>query len=167
MTALRSIFLLLTLGLMQIFLPQVWSRFGRVDWLLIYVVLQSMRSSFQRSILLAAGAGLIQDSLSGGIVGLHAFTKTTVVAIIATFSNRLVFSGPIPEAMIVGLAVTLDGLIVVAWQLFLGLPSSLSAGDIFAGAAATSGVTMLVIYTGHKWQQRRLIKPRAVGGNSG
>ena len=57
MTALRSIVLLFGLGLLQIFLPQVWSGLGVVDWLLIYVVLQSLQGSFRRSILLGAGAG--------------------------------------------------------------------------------------------------------------
>ena len=162
MTALFSVLLLFGLGLLQIFLPQVWSELGRIDWLLMYVVLQSLRSSFRRSILLGAGAGLIQDSLAGGIIGFHAFAKTTVAAIIAMFSSLFVLRGPLSGAMITGLAVIIEGLILMAWQLSLGRPASLRLGDVSLGAAATSAVTMLVIYAGRKWQQRELIKHRRV-----
>ena len=162
MTALFSVLLLFGLGLLQIFLPQVWSELGRIDWLLMYVVLQSLRSSFRRSILLGAGAGLIQDSLAGGIIGFHAFAKTTVAAIIAMFSSLFVLRGPLSGAMITGLAVIIEGLILMAWQLSLGRPSSLRLGDVSLGAAATSAATMLVIYAGRKWQQRELIKHRRV-----
>ena len=162
MTALLSMLVLLGLGLLQIFLPQVWSGLGRVDWLLMYVVLQSLRSSFRRSILLGAGAGLIQDSLAGGIIGFHAFAKTTVAAIIAMFSSLFVLRGPLSGAMITGLAVIIEGLILMAWQLSLGRPASLRLGDVSLGAAATSAATMLVIYAGRKWQQRELIKHRRV-----
>ncbi|MBE21780.1 MAG: rod shape-determining protein MreD [Acidobacteria bacterium] len=162
MTALFSVLLLFGLGLLQIFLPQVWSELGRIDWLLMYVVLQSLRSSFRRSILLGAGAGLIQDSLAGGIIGFHAFAKTTVAAIIAMFSSLFVLRGPLSGAMITGLAVIIEGLILMAWQLSLGRPASLRLGDVSLGAAATSAATMLVIYAGRKWQQRELIKHRRV-----
>ncbi len=162
MTALLSMLVLLGLGLLQIFLPQVWSGLGRVDWLLMYVVLQSLRSPFRRSILLGAGAGLIQDSLAGGIIGLHAFAKTAIAATIAMFSSLFVLRGPLSGGMITGLAVIIEGLIVMAWQLSLGQPASFGLGDISLGAAATSTATMLVIYTGRKWQQRELIKHRRV-----
>jgi len=86
MSVLRSLAALLALGVVQIFLPQVWSGFGVVDWLLIYIVVEALRSSFQRSTLLGAGGGLIQDGLAGGILGLHAFAKTSVAALIAAFT---------------------------------------------------------------------------------
>ena len=162
MTAILSMLVLLGLGLLQIFLPQVWSGLGRVDWLLMYVVLQSLRSSFRRSILLGAGAGLIQDSLAGGIIGLHAFAKTAIAATIAMFSSLFVLRGPLSGAMITGLAVIIEGLIVMAWQLSLGRPAPFGLGDVSLGAAATSAATMLVVYTGRKWQQRELIKHRRV-----
>ena len=160
MIALRSIGLLFGLGLVQIFLPQVWSGFGVVDWLLIYVVSQSLRSSFQSSILLGAGGGLIQDGLAGGIIGLHAFAKTTVTALIATFGSLLVVRGPLPEAVVTGLAAALEGLIVVAWQVLLGRAVSLGPVDLVVRAVATAFATMAILYAGRWWQQRALMKRR-------
>lgn len=165
MTALRAIALLFGLGLLQIFLPQVWSGFGGIDWLIIYVVLQSLRSTFQRSILLGAGAGLIQDGLSGGIIGLHAFAKTTVAALIASFGGLLVVRGPLPEAAVTGVAAALEGLIVIAWQVMLGRPVSLGPLDLAVRAAATGAATLVVLWTARRWERRALSRRR--GGRPG
>ncbi len=166
MTSLRSIALLFGLGLLKIFLPQVWSGLGGVDWLLIYVVLQSLRGSFRQSILLGAGAGLIQDGLAGGIIGLHAFAKTSVAAVIATFGGLLVVRGPLLEAAITGVATVLEGLIVVGWQVLLGRPVSIGPVDLLVRTAATGAATMMILYTGRRWQQRALIKRRGGRGGS-
>jgi len=166
MTALRSIVLLFGLGLLQIFLPQVWSGLGVVDWLLIYVVLQSLQGSFRRSILLSAGAGLIQDGLAGGIIGLHAFAKTAVAAVIAMFGSLLAVRGPLLEALITGVATALEGLIVIAWQVMLRRPVSLGPIDLLVRAVATGVATMVVLYIGRWWQQRGLIKRHGVRGDN-
>ncbi len=158
MTALRSVALLLGLGLLQISLPQVWSGFGAVDWLLIYIVLQSLRSPFQRSILLGAGGGLIQDGLSGGIIGLHAFAKTTVAALIASFGSLLVVRGPFPEALVAGGAAALESLIVIAWQIMLERPVSIGAADVIVRALATAAATVVILSTVRWWERRALMK---------
>lgn len=167
MTALRSIALLFGLGLLQIFLPQVWSGLGGVDWLLIYVVLAALRGSFRQSILLGAGAGLIQDGLAGGIIGLHAFSKTAVAAIVATFGSLLVVRGPLLEATITAVATALEGLIVVGWQGLLGRQVSLGPVDLLVRAAATGAATAVILYMSRRWQQRALIKRRGDRGGRG
>lgn len=160
MTALRSVALLFGLGLVQIFLPQVWSGLGGIDWLLIYVVLVSLRGSFRQSIFLGAGAGLIQDGLAGGIIGLHAFAKTAVAAVIATFGGLIAVRGALLEAVITGLATALEGLIVVGWQVLLGRPVSLGPVDLLVRAAATGAATTVILFASRRWQQRALINRR-------
>jgi rod shape-determining protein MreD len=157
MTALRTLVVLLALGLAQIFLPQVWSGLGVVDWLLIYVVLQSLRATFRDSVLMGAGAGLIQDGLSGGIIGLHAFAKTSVAALIATFGGLLVVRGPLPEALVAGAAGVLEGLIVVAWQAMLGRPVSLGLFDLLLRAVAAALATLAILSAARRWKQRSLL----------
>lgn len=160
MTVLRSLAALFALGVLQVFLSQVWSGFGSVDWLLIYIVLQSLRGSFRRSILLGAGGGLIQDGLAGGILGLHAFAKTSVAAVIAAFGGLLVVRGPLPEAFVVGAATALEGLIVSAWQVMLGRPSSMSLVDIVVRVVATTAATLAVLSAVRRWERRALRKGR-------
>lgn len=160
MTALRSIGALLALGTLQIFLPLVWSGLGAVDWLLIYIVLQSLRVSFRHAILLGAGGGLVQDALSGGIIGLHAFAKTAVAAVIASFGGLLVVRGPIAEAIVTGAAALLESLLVVTWQVLLESPMSLGPFDIAVRTTATALATLGVLWTARWWEQRRLRRRR-------
>lgn len=160
MTALRSIGALLALGMLQIFLPLVWSGLGAVDWLLIYIVLQSLRVPFRHAILLGAGGGLVQDALSGGIIGLHAFAKTAVAAAIASFGGLLVVRGPISEAIVSGAAALLESLLVVTWQVLLESPMSLGPFDVAVRTAATALATLAVLWTAHWWEQRRLRRGR-------
>lgn len=158
MTVLRSLVALFSLGVVQVFLAQVWSGFGAVDWLLIYIALQSLRGSFRRSILLGAGGGLIQDGLGGGIFGLHAFAKTSVAAAIAAFGGLLVVRGPLPEAFVVGAAAALEGLIVTAWQVLLGRPASINVIEVALRAVATAVATLAVLSAVRRWELRALRK---------
>ncbi len=156
MSVLRSLAALFALGVVQVFLPQVWSGLGVIDWLLIYVVVQSLRSSFHGSILLGAGAGLIQDGLAGGILGLHAFAKTSVAGLIAAFGGFLVVRGPLPEAIVVGAATALEGLIVEAWQMMLGRPVSIDLFDVAIRAVATAIAAFAALSALRRWEQRAL-----------
>jgi len=158
MTALRSLIVLLALGLAQIFLPQVWSGLGAIDWLLAYVVLHALRGRFRGAVLVGAAAGLIQDGLSGGIIGLHAFAKTSVAALIATFGGLLVVRGPLLETLVVGASGVLEGLIVVGWQALLGRPVSLSLFDLLWRAASTAAATLIILSAARRWEQRALRK---------
>jgi rod shape-determining protein MreD len=160
MSGLRAIVSLFALGVVQVFLPQVWSGFGAIDWLLIYIVVQALRSSFRTSVLLGAGGGLIQDSLAGGILGLHAFAKTSVAALIAAFGGLLVVRGPLPEAIVVGAAAALEGLIVVSWQLMLGRAVSIDMLDVAVRALATAVAAFVALSSLRRWEERALRKAR-------
>lgn len=154
MTPLISIAILFGLGLLQVFLSQVWIGLGAIDWLVIYIALMSLRVSFQRSILLGAAGGLIQDALSSGIIGLHAFAKTCVAALIAGFGGLLVVRGPLPEAVLVATAATVEGLLVVAWQMMLERPVSLGPLDIAWRAALTAAAGFAVLTAAQRNEQR-------------
>lgn len=154
MTVLVSIAILLALGLLQVFLSQVWSILGAIDWLVMYIALMALRVSFQRSIVLGAAGGLVQDALSGGIVGLHGFAKTSVAALIAAFGGLLVVRGPLPEALLVAAAATFEGFLVVAWQMMLERPVSLGLVDIVWRAAATSAAAFAVLTAARRRELR-------------
>jgi rod shape-determining protein MreD len=162
MSGLRSVGVLLGLALLQVSLPQVWSPLGAVDWLLIFIVHESLRGSFQRSVLIGAAGGLVQDGLSLGIVGLHAFAKTSVAAIIASFGSFLVVRGPLLQALVTGVAALGESLIVVFWQAMLGRPVSMGPLDIVIRALATGIVTALIFAVVRRWQQRVRRRGRAV-----
>ena len=166
MSELRWGGLLFGLGLLQILLPQVWSPLGLVDWLLIAVVHQALRSGLRRSVLLGASAGLIQDGLSGGIIGLHAFSKTVVAAIIAGFGSFIVVRGALYQGIVSGGAALGDGLIVAAWLAMLGRPQSLRTLDLLLRALATGGIAAVVLWSA-RWWERRMMRRRMAMGHRG
>jgi rod shape-determining protein MreD len=155
MKALRWILLLLALGLLQTFTPEVWRPLGHVDWLLIAVVYMALRGSFREAVIFGAAAGLIQDGLSGDIVGLHGFAKTSMAAFIASFGSFLVVRGPLPEAVVTGIASLLESSIIVAWLVLLGRSYSVSGLSITGRALATAVATAAVFSFGRWLQQRR------------
>jgi len=166
MTALRWIGILLGLGLVQTFLPTVWTPLGAVDWLLLPVVHLALRSTAQRAILVGAVAGVIQDALSGGLIGLHGFSKTAVAGIIAFFGNLLVVRGALPEGTIAGIAALLEGAIVAAWLLTLSRPA-VSGPVGLAGRAIATGVAAVLVHAavaGWRRRRRRAAGSRGIGG---
>lgn len=161
MTALRWTGILLGLGLVQTFLPTVWEPLGAVDWLLLPVVHVALRSSARRSLLVGAAAGVIQDALSGGLIGLHGFAKTVVAATAAFFGNLLVVRGAVPEGSIAGLASLLEGAVAAAWLLTLSRPAVPGPVGLMGRAVAT-GVAAILVHTTVVWWRRRR-RRRAAG----
>jgi len=160
MRALRWFVLLLALGVLQTFTGVVWAPLGQIDWLLIAVVYVALRGSFREAVILGAVAGLLQDGLSREIVGLHGFAKTSVAALIASFGSFLVVRGPLPEAVVVGIASLLESSIVVAWLVLLERSSSMSGLSITGRAIATAVATAAVLSAARWIQQRRKRRSR-------
>lgn len=154
MRALRWFLLLLALGLLQTFTPVVWAPLGHVDWLLIAVVHVALRGTFREAVILGALAGLMQDGLSGDIVGLHGFAKTSIAALIASFASFLVVRGPLPEAAVTGIASILESSIVVAWLILLGRSLSV-AGLSITGRAIATAVAAAAILSLAQWLLHR------------
>ena len=160
MRALRWFVLLLALGLLQTSTTQVWTPLGHVDWLLVAVVYMALRGTFREAVILGAVAGLMQDGLSGEIVGLHGFAKTSIAAVIASFGSFLVVRGPLPEAVVTGIASLLESSIVVSWYVLLGRSSSVSGLSITGRAIATAVATAAVLSAARWLQQPRKRRSR-------
>jgi len=155
MRALRWFLLLLALGLLQTFTPVLWLPLGHVDWLLIAVVYAALRGSFREAVILGAVAGLMQDGLSGELVGLHGFAKTSIAALIASFGSFLVVRGPLPESAVTAIASLLESSIVVAWLVLLGRSPQVTGLSITGRAIATAVATAAVLSAARWLQQRR------------
>jgi len=157
--AARLIVLFLLVGTVQTLLPQIWMPLGYIDGMMIAVGLVALRTSFAGAVWTGALGGLIQDSLAGGIIGLHAFAKTAVAAGLALLADSFAVRGQLAEALIVTTATAVEGIIVRALLLFLGWPGAESTGVLIARA----GVTGLLCGVGtvggplivSAWQRRR------------
>lgn len=152
--AFRIVLLLLGVGLVQTTLGQIAPPFGAVDGLMIAAGLLALRLPFQPAVMTGAFAGLVQDSLGGGIIGLHAFAKTAVMAVLASMGTVVVVRGQLAEAVVIGIATVAEGVIVRGMLIFLDWPTADTTAAIISRGLAT-GATCGII---------TILAPRAVVG---
>ncbi len=155
----RLVVLFLLIGTAQTLLPQLWLPLGYIDGMMIAVGLVALRTSFAGAVWTGALGGLIQDSLAGGIIGLHAFAKTAVAAGLAVLADSFAVRGQLAEAVIVATATAVEGVIVRGLLLFLGWPGAESTTALMTRAGvtglvcglATVGLPAIVA----SWKRRR------------
>lgn len=137
-TALQIVALLLGVGVAQSIVTQVWSPLGLVDGLMIAVGLLALRLPFPAAVLSGAFAGFLQDSLAGGLIGLHAFAKTAASAMIASLGAVLMVRGPLAEALVIGVAAFVESAIVRTLLLFLNWPGAEGAPLVLGRGLGTA-----------------------------
>ena len=116
---LRIVVLIVLVGGLQVTLAQAWAPLGLVDGLMIVVGLLAFRLVYPAALTVAAFAGLVQDGLGGGILGVHAFSKTAVAAVLNSMGSVLVVRGQLAEAVVIGVAAVADGTIARMLLMFL------------------------------------------------
>ena len=118
----KVLVLLLVVGTVQTRLTAVWAPLSVFDPLMVATGILALRLPFAPAVLTGAAAGLIQDSLGGGIVGLHAFSKTLVAASLASMGTFLVVRGEVASSIVIGVAAVAESLIARGLLLFFGWP---------------------------------------------
>lgn len=84
-----------------------------MDAFLLVVVYFAAKQGLLTGILVGAVCGLVQDSFSSGIIGLHGFAKTAVGFSIGLLSTILVIENLLAQVFILGLATLLNGAVIV------------------------------------------------------
>lgn len=147
---LRALAQLVLAGTLQTVATAAWMPFGAFDLLMVTCGILALRSSWGGAVLAGSSAGLVQDALSGGLLGLHALAKTAVCASMNSLSNVMVVRGPLAEALLIGLATVVESLIVfmvlaavswpgresMVWVLVRGPATSILAGVLLLGRPA-------------------------------
>lgn len=156
---LQVVALMLAVGTAQTALAQMLPPLGLVDGLMVAAGLLALRRTFTASVLIGALAGFVQDSLSGGIVGLHAFAKTVVTALITSLGNIIVVRGQLAEAIVIGTAAVAESMIVMGLLSFFAWPGVEAFGTIAARGAATAIACGVITVGGPPlvvgWKRRR------------
>jgi rod shape-determining protein MreD len=132
------------------------------DLFLLSVIIAAMRLDGAALLLWACTAGLFQDVLSGGIVGMHALTKPLTGMGVMLFRWKLDFRNPNTQSTVAVVASLLDG-ILMAVLLNAYLPHR-SAFDTITRfvipAAVLNGICLpLILVAGKGWRQwwRRMV----------
>ncbi len=163
----RIIVLMLVVGAVQTTLTQMVPPLGLVDGLMVATGLLALRQTFAASVLIGALAGFVQDSLSGGIVGLHAFAKTVVAALITSLGNVIVVRGQLAEAIVIGAAAMIESMIVMSLLGFFAWPGVETFGTVAARGGATAMVCGVItvgsprlVVGWHSRRRRSCLSPR-------
>ncbi|MCS6806590.1 MAG: rod shape-determining protein MreD [Acidobacteriota bacterium] len=94
---------------------------SHLDLVLIVVVYSCFGRDPLRSMLLGAGAGLVQDSFSGGILGTQSFCKTVIAFLTGSLSVRFALDSPLLRLFVMAGASILHGLIFVGLHSLFGV----------------------------------------------
>lgn len=135
--------------------------FGCVpDFVLLSVVLVAMRAGGTTMMLWAVAAGLFQDVLSGGIIGMNTLSKPLAGTFVMLVRWKLDFRNPNTQSMVAFLATLADGLflsfLVNAYLPARDIPGTV-LGDILP-ASAMNGIIFPLFLTVEeavlRWRQR-------------
>ena len=80
---------------------------SRVDLVLVAVVYVAMTTGPVTAILSGAIGGIVQDALSGGIIGVGGLAKTIVGVAVAMLSTQIIIVQPLPRFVVFELNKTL------------------------------------------------------------
>jgi rod shape-determining protein MreD len=124
------------------FVIQGWT----LDLVLVAVVYVALSSGPVTGLLAGAAAGLAQDALSSGIVGIGGLAKTVVGFTAGTLGTHLVVSRAISRFVVFALATMLHALIFIGLYVGLGLREFGSPYVSVLSQAAGNGVAGLFLF---------------------
>jgi len=131
-----------------------------LDVFLLVVVYFAAKQGLLTGILVGAVGGLVQDSFSSGIIGIHGFAKTVVGFIIGLLSSTLVIDNLLTQAFILGLASLLNGVVIIGinylflhppLRSFWGILGYQSLGNIGVGVAIFQSARLYSLVKERRW----------------
>jgi len=142
------------------FVPQT----AAIDLVLIVVVYVSLSFGPTTGIVVGTVAGLIQDSLSSGIMGIGALAKTLVGFAAGRIGTQFIVTAPLPRFVVFIGATLLHALVFMGLYVLLGLREFPDPYATVAGQAVGNAVVGVVGFQILEWfpgfmARRRLRRP--------
>ncbi|MGE3841781.1 MAG: rod shape-determining protein MreD [Vicinamibacterales bacterium] len=101
MTALRlALALILTLAVQTSLAHAATGNRATVDLVLVLVVFVALRHGTVAGLLFGSVAGLCQDALSGGIIGVGGLAKSLVGACVGALATQFIITNPVPRFLV-------------------------------------------------------------------
>jgi rod shape-determining protein MreD len=112
---------------------------GALDFVLIVVVYIAIKSGPSTGLVAGTVAGLIQDSLSSGILGIGGLAKTLVGFLSGVLGSQFIVAAPLPRFLLLIMATALHAAIFMGLYTLLNLrqfpaPYSSIVGQAFGNA---------------------------------
>lgn len=120
-TAVAMAAILIALGLQTTLSSQGWGNGAALDLVLIVVVYVAIKSGPSTGLLAGTMAGLIQDSLSSGILGIGGLAKTIVGFLAGVLGSQFIVTAPLPRFLLLLMATALHAAIFMGLYTVLNL----------------------------------------------
>lgn len=98
--ALVVVCIVLALALQTAVFPFLLANGGQIDLVLVVVVWAALQFGPSAGLLTGAAAGLAQDALSGGIIGVSGFCKTLVGFMAGTVGSQFIVTNTLPRLVV-------------------------------------------------------------------
>jgi rod shape-determining protein MreD len=153
--------LTLVLALQTTLVQAVLGTRAVVDLVLVLVVFVAIRHGAVAGLLFGSLAGLCQDALSGGIIGVGGLAKSLIGAAIGALATQFIVTNPLPRFL-----AFFAGSLAHA-GIFLGIYALVDPGGVanpwakVVPQALTNGVIGLLVFAGVErlpdaWRRRRM-----------
>ena len=113
--------ILIALGLQTTLSSQGFANGTSIDLVLIVVVYVAIKSGPSTGVLAGTVAGLIQDSLTSGILGIGGLAKTLVGFLCGVLGSQFIVTAPLPRFLLLLLATALHAAVFMGLYTLLNL----------------------------------------------
>lgn len=117
-----------------------------VDLVLVAVVYVALTSGPVTGLLSGTAAGLVQDALSSGVVGIGGLAKTIVGFLAGIVGSQFIVTQPLPRFVVFFGATLLDRVVFIGLYMLLDLRSFGASYAAVAGQAVGNGVVGIVAF---------------------
>lgn len=101
------------LALQTTVVPFVWSGKVTIDLVLVVVVYTALQFGPTTGLLTGALAGMAQDALSGGIIGVGGLAKTIVGFLAGTIGSQFIVTNSLPRFVVLLLGAALNAICIL------------------------------------------------------
>lgn len=122
-----------------------------IDLVLIVVVYVAIKSGPVTGLLAGTVAGLIQDALAGGILGIGGLAKTMVGFMSGVLGTQFIVTAPLPRFLLLVLATGLHGAIFMGLYSLLDLRQFPSPYSTILGQALGNAFVGVIGFTVIEW----------------
>jgi rod shape-determining protein MreD len=119
---------------------------GAVDVVLVAVVYVALTTGPVGGMLSGTVAGLIQDALSSGVIGIGGLAKTLVGFLVGAFGQQFIVTAALPRFVMFVVATALHAAVFMGLYVALGLRVFPSPGAAIASQALANALVGLVSF---------------------
>ncbi len=124
----------------------VWGTVA-IDVVLVAVVCMALTMGPVTGLLAGSVAGLIQDALSSGVVGIGGLSKSLVGCLAGAFGRQFIVTGTVPRLVVFACATVLHAAVVIGMYTALRLRTFESPGAAVASQALGNMVFGIIVFT--------------------